>query len=94
MSSSGGESHQYSNISATTANFGLLGGTYGFDVTATWNSGSVQLEMLSLDGSTWVNVGSAVSTNGYSTEQLPPGQYRIAVTSASAVYAALSSIPD
>jgi hypothetical protein len=33
------------------------------------------------------------SANGFAVQSLPPGQYRIAVTTATAVYAALTSVP-
>jgi microcystin-dependent protein len=86
------ESKQFSNISATTAAFSLLGGKYGLDVSATFGGGNVQLQTLSLDGSTWVSVGSSITTAGLTTFDLPPGQYRLAVTTATAVYAALTTI--
>jgi hypothetical protein len=86
------ESHQYSNISATTAAFSLLGGKYEFAVSATFSAGNVQLQTLSLDGSTWINAGSSVTANGIATLDLAPGQYRIAITTATAVYAALTTI--
>jgi hypothetical protein len=86
------ESHQYSNISATTGAFALLGGKYEFSVAATFGGGNVQLQTLSLDGSTWINAGSSVTVNGISTLELAPGQYRIAITTATAVYASLTTI--
>lgn len=88
------ESHQFSDISATTGAFTLMGGKYGLDISATWNSGNAQLETLAADGSTWINVGSSITANGFSNYDLPPGQYQIAITSATAVYAALSTVPD
>jgi hypothetical protein len=88
------ESHQFSNISATTGSFTLMGGKYGLDVSATWNSGNMQLQTLATDGATWVNVGSSVTANGFSNYDLPAGQYRLAITSATAVYAALSTVPN
>jgi hypothetical protein len=87
------ESHQFSNIAATTGAFTLMGGEYDLAISATWNAGSAQLETLSDDAVTWINVGSAITANGYSTYDLAPGQYRIAITSATAVYAALATVP-
>jgi hypothetical protein len=90
---SAAESKQFSNISTTTAAFTLLGGKYGLDISATWSSGNAQVETLAFDGSTWLNVGSAVAANGVSTYDLPAGQYRLAVSSgATAIYAALTKI--
>ena len=88
------ESYQFSNISATTGAVALQGGKYGLAISATWNAGNAQLETLSQDGSTWINVGTAISANGFSTYNLPAGQYRLAITSATAVYAALTSIVE
>jgi hypothetical protein len=87
------ESHSFGNISATTGAFTLYGGEYGLTASATWSGGNIQLETLAGDGSTWINVGSSITANGFSTYDLPPGQYRIAVTTATAVYAALTTIP-
>lgn len=91
---SAAEAKQFSNISATTAAFPLLGGKYGLDISATWSSGNAQVETLAIDGSTWLNVGSAVTANGTSTYDLPAGQYRIGISSATAVYAALTKIVE
>jgi hypothetical protein len=87
-----GESHQFSNISASTGAFTLQGGKYGLDISATWSSGNAQLETLAADGSTWIAVGSSITANGFSNYDLPPGQYQLAITSATAVYAALTKI--
>jgi hypothetical protein len=89
------ESKQFSNIAATTLQFPINGGKYGLEISATWGSGNVQVETLSLDSSTWLNVGSAVTANGVSTYDLPAGQYRLAVSSgATAIYAALTKIVE
>jgi hypothetical protein len=49
---------------------------------ATFGGGNLQLQTLSLDGSTWINVGSSVTAAGLTTYDLPPGQDCIAVTTA------------
>jgi hypothetical protein len=84
---------QFSNIAATTAAFTLKGGKYGLAVTATFGGGNVQLQTLATDGSTWIGVGTAVTAAGFSNFDLPPGQYRLAITTATAVYAALVNVP-
>jgi hypothetical protein len=44
--------------------------------------------------STLVNVGSQITGNGVTTcTSLPPGQYKWVVTTASAIYLALTRIP-
>ena len=87
------ESHEFSNLAATTLQFPILGGKYSFDASGTWGSGNAQVELLGPDGSTWLNVGSSVTANGVQTLDLPAGQYRIAISSgATAVYAVLTKI--
>jgi hypothetical protein len=87
------QSIQFSNISATTAAFTLKGGDYGLTVTATFGGGNVQLQILGPDGTTWLAVGAAITANGFVSQTLPPGQYRFAITTATAVFVALTSVP-
>lgn len=87
------QSYQFANLSVTTAAFYLDGGTFGLTVSATFGGGNVQLQILSFDRVTWLNVGAAITANGFVSQTLPPGQYRIAITTATAVYAALTSVP-
>jgi hypothetical protein len=77
----------FANISATPAVFTLKGGLYGVSAKATWDGGSVTLQRLSIDGSTYVTVLTAFTATGYGTVPLPPGTYRLAVTTATAVFA-------
>lgn len=77
-----------------SAAFSLLGGDYGVSVHAgTWSSGSVVLQRLGPDGSTYIPVLTAFSADGYATVRLPPGTYKIAVTTATGVYASVLHIP-
>jgi hypothetical protein len=80
----------FANISATTAAFIVAGGVYALSVVATFGGGSVQLQLLGPDGSTWLNVGAAITANGYVSQTLPPGSYRLSITTATAVYADLT----
>ncbi|MFZ5713025.1 MAG: hypothetical protein ACOY3N_09315 [Bradyrhizobium sp.] len=83
----------YSDISASQSGFKLLGGTYGITVTATWGGGSVDLKKLSADGSTYVSVLSSTFTaNAFQTVSVPPGTYQLTVTTATAVYADITSV--
>lgn len=88
------DAQHFTNISATTAAFALIGGKYGVSYSATWGGGSVTLQILGGDGATWVAALSNFTANGYSTVDLPPGQYRFAVTTATAVYLAIARIPE
>lgn len=89
------EAFTWANIAATPAAFYVgLGGRYGLDVSATWGGGSVILNKLSQDGSTWIAVLPATfTTNGSQLVDLPVGAYQLAITTATAVYACLSRIP-
>jgi hypothetical protein len=87
------EKQSFSNISATTANFTLRGGLYGVDVHATaFNAGSVTLQKLANDGVTFVTCLAAFSVDGYGSANLPSGTYRFAVSLATGVFIALTSI--
>lgn len=81
----------YSNISSTPATFQLKGGNYGVTVTATFGGGSVTFNKLSQDGTTWVPVVPAFTANGYANVSLPPGNYQLAIATATAVYAEVTS---
>jgi hypothetical protein len=93
MAGSGADGIYIVNGSASSALTALLGGEYGIAVSATFGGGNVVLQMLSLDGSTLITVLPSFTTSGYGSVDLPPGQYQITVTTATAVYAALSRIP-
>jgi hypothetical protein len=83
---------QFSNISATTAAFTLAGGLYGITVTATFGGGNVVLQRLAADAVTYIPVHTALTTSGYISLSLPGGSYRLAITTATAVYAFISAI--
>jgi len=77
-SASGRESVQFSNIATTTAAFILEGGLYGLSVVGV-TFGSVTLQVLGYDGTTWMTAATAVAANGYSTANLMSGKYRFAL---------------
>ena len=83
----------HSNISATTAAFNLEAGNYGVTVMGT-GFGTVTLQKLAGDGSTYVTCLTAFSANGYATALLPSGTYKVAIASASAVYVDITSIAE
>lgn len=86
----------FSNIAATTAAFALLGGKYGAAAVATFGGGSVKLQTLGPDGSTWLSVLAATdfAAAGYAVVDLPPGQYRFTIATATAVYASVYRVPN
>jgi len=83
----------FKNISATPAAFDLIGGQYGISYVATWGGGSVTLQKLAADGSTYVTVMTAYAANGYATVYLPRGTYQFTVATASAIYLGIDRIP-
>jgi hypothetical protein len=82
----------YKNVSATQGPFTLRGGQYGVTVLATWGGGSVTLQRLGDDGSTYVTVLTAFSANGYATAYPPSGTYQFAIATATGVYVNITSI--
>jgi len=85
----------FSNIAATTNPFPLTGGKYSAEAQATFSAGSVKLQKLLVDGSTWQSVSSATdfTAAGFATVDLPPGTYRFPIATATAVFAAVARIP-
>jgi hypothetical protein len=76
-----------SNASATGSAVVWGGGRGVFAVTATFGGGSVTLQYLGPDESTWLTAATALTANGLIAFELPPGKIRAAVTTATAVYA-------
>jgi hypothetical protein len=84
----------FSNISATPAAFLLEGGAYVLDVVATWGGGSVTLNRLGPDGSTYLAAVTALTATGTSgAVALPKGRYQLAIATATAVYASVVRVP-
>lgn len=84
----------FSNISATTAAFRLVGGYYMMDVVATFGGGTVKLQKLAVDGTTWNDVANSSVTAAGITAVLncTVGSYRISIATATAVYVGLSRL--
>lgn len=87
------ESQLSSNISATTAAFALRGGRYNVAVVATFGGGSVTLQRMGPDATTWLNALTAFSANGVQLADLASGNYRWLIATATAVYAEVVRIP-
>jgi len=90
------EGFGFSNISASTAAFTLRGGKYGVDAVATFGGGSVKLQKLLGDGTTFQSVSTATdfTAAGYAVIDLPPGQYRFTIATATAVFCAVTRVPS
>lgn len=89
------DSFNYSSpTAADSANFALQGGAYVLDAVANFNSGSITLQRLGPDGATFITAATALSAAGTSGSiALPPGVYKIAVASATALSVSVIRIP-
>lgn len=91
--SSGTPPVAWENLSATPADFSLMGGVYALDVIGT-GFGTVTLQRKGPDDSTFINAATAISANGTSGAiSLPPGLYRLTIATTTGVYATLTRIP-
>jgi len=78
-----------SNASATSSGAFWPGGRGVFSAKATWGGGTVKLQYLAADGATWIDAGSdtTLTADGGGVFELPAGQIRANVATATAVYA-------
>lgn len=83
----------FSNIAATTAAFTWRGGKGTFLAVATFGGGTVKLQTLGPDGTTWIDAGTdtTLTAAGGGNFELPAGQLRVNVATATAVYAVVAS---
>jgi hypothetical protein len=95
------DGQEFSNISATTAVFYLKGGFYMVAAVATFGGGSVELQALGPDQSTWLSVPAAfpvgaalkLTVAGVIEGYLAPGQYRFTIATATAVFCSVMGVP-
>lgn len=81
------------NASATGSAMQWPGGRAVFAVTATFGGGTVKLQMLGPDGSTWIDVADgSLTAAGTKVVEVPVGQVRANVATATAVYASLQRV--
>jgi hypothetical protein len=80
---------------ATTGDGAALmwpGGKGSFQAEATWGGGSAKLQFISLNG-TWIDYPSgSLSANGAILFELPIGQIRVVIATATACYAYAAKI--
>lgn len=77
------------NASSTGSSFTWDGGRGAFSAVATFGGGTVKLQFLLPDGSTWVDVGpdTTLTAAGAGGFELPSGKIRVNIATATAVYA-------
>ena len=72
------DAKSFSNIGATTAPFTLAGGRYGVAVIGL-TFGTVTLEVLGPDGTTYLTALTAFSANGIQVADLSSGTYKVVI---------------
>lgn len=89
------DGHALSNAAAGNGTpFQVTGGMYAAMVVAT-GAGTVDLQILGPDGSTWIAAMTQITTSPkYQTAQLQPGKYRWATAGFTAIYATIARIPQ
>src|SRR5262249_49975125 len=90
-----GETYLHANAATSSLPFALRGGDYTVTVVATFGGGSVKLQKLAGDGTTYVSCSSTTdfTAAGGASVSLAPGDYRFTIATASAVYAQITAIP-
>jgi hypothetical protein len=90
-----GNGFKVASAATTQGPFSLLGGKYGVTVSGTFGGGSVALQTLGPDGSTYVtNTAASFTANGYAAVDLPPGKVQLAIATATAVFASVIPISN
>lgn len=84
--------YEFKNTSTSTGAFEIKAGKWAVMVNATFGGGSITLQKLSSDGSTYVTALTAFTAAGFATADLPDGKYRFTVATATAVYAEIKPI--
>ncbi len=83
-----------SPTATSSGTFTLDGGAYIMDAVAAWNSGSITLQRLGPDGSTYITAATALSADGTSGGiVLSKGTYKFLVASASALSVSVVRVP-
>lgn len=82
-----------SNASVTSGAFKWPGGKGLFEAGATFGGGSVALQYQGTDATWRTPTNGSLTAAGEFVFELPPCQIRVAITTATAVYASASRIP-
>ena len=83
----------FTGLSADSGPYTLLGGRYAVGVTATFGGGSIALQTLFPDGTTYVNCIPAFTAEGLAIVDLPPGSYKLDIVTATAVQGFVIRVP-
>lgn len=88
------ESVKFDTIAATTAAFTLTGGVYVFSAVATWGGGNAVIQEQLQDGTSYAPTHTALMVDGITPPlYLPPGSYRLAITTATALVGNITRVP-
>lgn len=83
-----------SNQAADSAVFSLPGGRWAMVAEATWGGGNIALHIKCPNGTFAAVTGMSLTANGMVSAQVPPGDYKIVRTTATAIYARMVWIPE
>jgi hypothetical protein len=81
----------FSNISTQTAAFRLKGGQYGVGIQANFGGQSIAFQILGPDGTNYVSICTATAAS-FQIINIPAGQFRFTVGTATSVYASVTGI--
>lgn len=87
------DTQKLSNVAASSDAFELVGGYYMLSGVATWGGGSLKLQQLGPDGSTYLDTAASLTANGIAYAYCAPGQYKLTVATATALYTTLVRVP-
>jgi hypothetical protein len=89
------DGYSWADISATPETFILVGGIYELSGVGTWSGGGIEVQMLGPNGSTYLSAPTPfkLTANGRIQAYCAPGTYQLTVTTATALYAAISRVP-
>lgn len=96
MRSADGSSYALPGVAANSGTFHLEGGYYMMAASGvTWGGGSVEVQMLGPDGTTFLSLPTAMSltADGMIGAALPPGTYKFTVTAATGGNASVARVP-
>lgn len=83
-------------VTANSSQFQLLGGKYWFGAVGSFNSGTITFQRIGPDGNSPITVGTALTTGGGNTSDLPPGTYQVTISSSTtaAIYWEVVRVPE
>jgi len=88
-----GDGFYLTAVSADVGPFTVLGGRYALMLSGTWGGGSATLQALMIDNTTYINVATAITADGATIVDLPPGSYKLDVATVTGLLGGLFRVP-